>query len=66
MPFYAILIVGGVLALLGAFLLGGDDLFARRRRASSGYDSHDTGDGGWSFGGPTDYNDGDGGWFGDD
>lgn len=66
MPFYAILIVGGVLALLGAFLLGGDDLFTRRRRASSGYDGHDTGDGGWSFGGSTDYDDADGGRFGDD
>ncbi|MEX2187602.1 MAG: hypothetical protein WD875_12440 [Pirellulales bacterium] len=57
MPFYAILIFCGAAALFGAMLLGGEGLSPRRRRRSSGLDSSGSGDGGWSFGGPTDYND---------
>lgn len=43
MPFYAMLIIGGLVALLGAFLLGGDYFRPRRKRSASGAGGSDPG-----------------------
>ncbi len=67
MSTYAILAICGVFALLAFFALADAGPLTRKRRSSGGYDGYDTNDdGGWSFGGSSDYDDNSGSFFSDD